>query len=87
LSTVPLGYAAEQTEPQLIPEGLLVTVPGPEVVTVRTEVARLKLAVTVTGVLSASVQAAVPAQPLPLQRVNVEPMAGVAVSVTAVPDT
>jgi hypothetical protein len=49
LSTVPLGYAAEQTEPQLIPEGLLVTVPGPEVVTVRAEVARLKLAVTVTG--------------------------------------
>ena len=35
VSNDPLGYVAEQTEPQLIPAGLLVTVPGPEVVTVR----------------------------------------------------
>jgi hypothetical protein len=30
-----LGYVAEQTEPQLIPEGVLVTLPGPELTTVR----------------------------------------------------
>ena len=35
VSRVPLGYVAEQTEPQLIPEGVLVTLPGPELATVR----------------------------------------------------
>ena len=35
VTSVALGYAPEQTEPQLIPEGVLVTVPGPDVATAR----------------------------------------------------
>ena len=34
VSSVPWGYVAEQSERQLIPAGVLVTVPGPEVATV-----------------------------------------------------
>jgi hypothetical protein len=49
------------------------------------EVATLKLAVTVTDVLPAKVQGAVPAQPPPLQPVKIEPAAGVAARVTEVP--
>src|SRR2546425_9270469 len=68
-----------------MPAGLLVTVPAPapalETVSTR---AGVKVAVTVVAAESVTVQAPVPEQP-PLQPVKVEPAAGTAVSVTAVP--
>jgi hypothetical protein len=48
-------------------------------------VVSVKLAVTVVGALRVTVQAPVPEQPPPLQPLKVEPVAGGAVSVTAVP--
>src|SRR5439155_18551266 len=73
--------------PQLIPAGELVTVPlpVPALLTVSAKVGRAKVAVTVVAALRVTVQAPVPEQPPPLQPVKVEPAAGVAVSVTAVP--
>src|SRR2546427_6989810 len=73
--------------PQLIPAGELVTVPlpVPAGVTVRAKVCTVNVAVTVVAAESVTVQVPVPEQPPPLQPVKVEPAAGVAVSVTAVP--
>jgi hypothetical protein len=45
----------------------------------------LNVAVTVTAAVTVTVQEPVPEQLPPLQPVKVEPVAGVAVSVTAVP--
>ena len=45
----------------------------------------MKVAVTVVAALRVTVQVPVPLQPPPLQPVKVEPAAGAAVSVTAVP--
>src|SRR5439155_1548832 len=70
VTAVPLVKLAEQAAPQLIPAGELVTVPVP---------------VTVVAAERVTVQAPVPEQLPPLQPVKVEPAAGVAVSVTAVP--
>jgi hypothetical protein len=81
------GKEYEQLEPQLIPTGLLLTVPLPAPVlpTLRVyEVFKLKLAVTVTFVAKFTVQVPVPEQPPPLQPVKVEPAAAVAVNVTTV---
>jgi len=80
--TVPLNDA-EQLVPQLIPAGLLVTVPVPEPlkVTVRGYVVKAKVAVTDCGPLIVTEHVLVPVQP-PLHPVNVDPTAGVAVSVT-----
>jgi hypothetical protein len=92
VTVLPVEYVAEQLEPQLIPDGELVIVPGPvfptltvKDVEVGVEVAILKLAVTVTDVLVAKVQGAVPVQPPPLHPVKVEPAEGVAARVTEVP--
>jgi hypothetical protein len=92
VTVLPVEYVAEQLEPQLIPDGELVIVPGPvfptltvKVVEVGVEVARPKLAVTVTDVLVAKVQEAVPAQPPPLQPLKIEPAEGVAARVMEVP--
>ena len=65
---------------------MLVTVPEPDVVTVSGNDATLKLAVTATPVFVAIVHGAVPEQPPPVQPSNVEPAAGVPVSVTMVPE-
>src|SRR2546428_7906962 len=80
---VPLGYVSEQSAPQVIPPGVLVTVPPPvpALVTVRMKVG-VKVAVTVVAALMVTVQVPVPEQPPPLQPLKVEPAAGVAVSVT-----
>jgi hypothetical protein len=84
---VPLVKLAEQVLPQLIPAGLLVTVPlpAPTFVTVCVMVFRLKVAVTVVAVVTVTKQEPVPVQPPPLQPANVEPPAAVAVRVTGVP--
>ena len=34
VTTVPLAYALEQMEPQVMPDGVLTTVPGPDFTTV-----------------------------------------------------
>ena len=82
--------AYEQVAPQLIPVGLLITVPLPVPVlfTVRMGVRIVKLAVTVVVVNTLIVQIVlVPEQPSPPQPVKIEPVDGVAVSVTKVPET
>src|SRR5207249_698877 len=87
VTAVPLAKLAEQVAPQLIPTGALVTVPlpVPALLTVSAKLGRLKVAVTVVAAETVTVQAPVPEQPPPLQPLKVEPAAGAAVSVTAVP--
>src|SRR5438093_1106081 len=87
VTAVPLEYAAAQVAPQEMPAGLLVIVPVPAPVfeTVSVKFCTAKVAVTVVAALSVTVQVPVPEQPPPLQPVKVEPAAGAAVKVTAVP--
>ena len=72
----------------MIPAGVLVTVPLPDVpalVTVRVKLGTPKVAVTVVAADIVTVHEPVPEHPPPLHPVKIEPDAGVAVSVTAVP--
>src|SRR5438093_267706 len=87
VTAVPVANAAEHVGPQEMPAGALVTVPVPVPLglTVSVKVCTAKVAVTVVAALSVTVQVPVPVQPPPLQPVNVDPAAGVAVKVTAVP--
>src|SRR5215831_3319694 len=88
VTAVPLANGAEQVVPQETPVGALVTVPDPvpALLTVSVNVCSAKVAVTVCAALIVTVQVLpVPVQTPPLQPVNVEPAAGVAVRVTAVP--
>src|SRR2546428_13031883 len=62
-----------------------VPLPAPALATVSVKVGRVKVAVTVVAAFSVTVQAPLPEQPPPVQPVKVEPAAGGAVSVTAVP--
>jgi hypothetical protein len=90
VTAVPLLNLALHVCPQLMPEGLLLTVPVPvpEGVTVSCTVVgpalAANVAVTVAAAESVTLQAPPPVQP-PDQPVNVEPPVGVAVRVTAVP--
>jgi hypothetical protein len=86
VTLVPLEKEALHVEPQLIPLGLLVTVPVPARETLSTgdEAPVLKLAVAEASALRVSVQVVVPEQP-PDQPAKVEPAAGVAVRVMVVP--
>src|SRR3989442_3427757 len=87
VTAVPLAKLAEQVAPQLMPAGALVTVPlpVPAGVTVRVKVCTVKVAVTVVAAESVTTHVPVPEQPPPVQPEKVEPAAGVAVNVTAVP--
>src|SRR5436309_8496074 len=87
VTAVPLVKLAEQVAPQVIPAGELVTVPlpVPALLTVSAKLGRLKVAVTVVAVETVTTQVPVPEHPPPLQPLKVEPAAGLAVSVTAVP--
>src|SRR5207245_193254 len=87
VTTVPLAKLAVHVAPQVIPAGALVTVPlpVPAGVTVRARGLSVKVAVVVAAAASATTHVPVPEQPPPLQPVKVEPAAGVAVNVTAVP--
>ncbi len=87
VTAVPVVNAVEQAVPQEMPAGALVTVPlpAPDLVTVSAKDDCMKVAVTFWAVLIVTVQVlVVPVQPPP-QPVKVEPAAGVAVNVTAVP--
>src|SRR5207247_8405682 len=81
VTAVPLAKLAVQVAPQLIPTGALVTVPlpVPALLTVSAKVGRATVAVTVVAALRVTVQVPVPEHPPPLQPVQVEPAAGVAV--------
>src|SRR5206468_2872653 len=85
VTTVPLTKVAVQVGPQSMAAGVLDTVPAPApgLETVRTKVG-VKVAVTAVAAVRVTVQGPVPVQPPPLQPVNAEPRAGVAVSVTVV---
>lgn len=83
LTLVPLLNMAVQVEGQLIPAGLLVTVPEPVTVTVKVTGCEVNVADTDWLLLSLSVhKAPLHAPPNP---VNPEPVPAVAVSVTDVP--
>src|SRR5215467_12578572 len=84
-----VGNEALHVFPQLMPAGLLVTVPAPvpALVTVRVEGTALKVAVTDLFALITTTHVPVPLHPLPLQPPKVDPVAAVAVKVTVVPDT
>lgn len=86
LTVLPLGKFAEQAVPQLMPLGLLVTVPPPvpDLVTVTAVLAAaLKTAVTVAFPVTAHIT--VPEHPPPLHPANTDPGEAEAVSVTDVP--
>src|SRR5438876_6096701 len=87
VTAVPLAYVAAQVAPHEMPAGLLVSVPipAPVLLTVSVKVCTAKVAVTVVAALSVTVHVPVPEQLPPLQPVKVEPAAGAAVKVTAVP--
>jgi hypothetical protein len=89
VTTVPLAKLAEHVVPQLMAVGELVTAPPPvpAFVTARAKVVgdAVKVAVTVVVAVSVTVQEPVPEQPPPLQPVKLEPLAGAALRVTAVP--
>ena len=87
MTAVPLGNAAEHVAPQVMPAGLLVTVPAPapDLLNVNMKVGIANVAVTVVPAFRVTVQVPLPEQPPPLQPVKVEPASGVAVRVTAVP--
>jgi hypothetical protein len=86
VTTVPLLKLALQMLPQLIPVGLLVTVPVPvpALVTLNLNAGTLNVAVTDFAALIVTLQVPVPLQ-APLQPANVDPAAALAVSVTTVP--
>jgi hypothetical protein len=76
-----------QSTPQLIPAGLLVTVPVPvpALTTLRVYEFKLNMAVTVVAAVIVTVQPPVPEQPPPVHPANVELTAGEAVRLTIVP--
>src|SRR5438105_478457 len=80
------SYGAEHEAPQAIPTEVLVTVPVPvpACATVSVKLCSVNVAVTAVAAVMVTVHGPVPVHPPPLQPVNVEPVAGVAVSVTAV---
>ena len=87
VTAVPLVKPCEQVVPQAMPVGALLTVPVPvpDLVTLSVKDDCTKLAVTEAAAVIVVVHVPAPVQPPPLQPANVEPAAGVAVKVTAVP--
>lgn len=93
---VPAGKLAEQVGSQLMPAGVLDTLPVPAPVCILVTVSvnvpsppppeALNVAVTVVFELRVTAQFPVPEQPPPLQPAKSEPEAGVAVKVTTVSD-
>jgi hypothetical protein len=88
VTVVPLGKLQLHVAPQEMPDGELVTVPvpAPDLLTDKICVGPVNDAVTFLAVSMVTTQFPVPEQ-APLQPVNVEPDAGVAVIVNVVPNT
>jgi hypothetical protein len=86
VTLVPLAKFALHVPGQVMPAGMLVTVPDPlpATVTDKAKVTVLKVAVTAWAALIVTVQVPVPVQAL-LQPAKVEPVAGISVKVTLVP--
>jgi hypothetical protein len=89
VTAVPLGKLAVQVEPQLMPEGLLVTVPDPAPASLTVSwtggtAEVLKVAVTAASAVSVTLHAPVPVQ-APDHPAKEEPGLAVAVRVTAAP--
>ena len=88
VTAVPTTYASEQSEPQLIPAGLEVTVPLPRTTLLTAVVSvkrfRSKLAVTDFAAVMRTVHVAPDVELQPVQPTNTEFAAGEAVSVTDV---
>jgi len=88
VTDVPLMYGSEQSAPQLIPDGLAVTVPAPRSAFATASVyTSLNVAVTVRAAVIVTVHVFADAESHPDQPVNAEPDAAVAVRVTVVPLT
>ena len=87
VTVVPLAKVEEQVAPQVMPAGELETepVPVPALLTVSVRGMRVNVAVTDVAAVRVTTQVPVPLQPPPDQPVKLEPVSGVAVSVTAVP--
>jgi hypothetical protein len=87
VTLVPPPKLALHVPGQLMPAGVLVTVPEPvpAVVTDNAKLTRLKVAVTDWAAFIVTVQLPVPVQAPPLHPAKVEPVAALAVSVTLVP--
>src|SRR5207237_4504109 len=73
VTAVPLAKLAAQVAPQVMPAGLLVTLPAPvpALETVRVKVCGGKVAVTVVAAESVAVQGPVPAEAAPLAALKV----------------
>ena len=84
VTSVPKSKTPKQVSPQKIPAGDEVTEPGPVVVTESVRVVRVKVAVTVDADVTVTTHVPLPVH-APDQPANVEPVAGVAISVTTVP--
>jgi hypothetical protein len=88
VTVLPVLKLAEHSVPQLMPLGLLLTLPEPLFTTLRVYFdgagAGAKVAVAVAFAASVKLQAAVPVQ-APLQPLNTMPASGVAVRLTGVP--
>jgi hypothetical protein len=87
VTVVPNTYDCEQSEPQLIPAGVEVTVPppSPDLVTVSAKFRRLNVAVTDLAALMVTLHVAPETVSHPVHPMTAEPVAGEAVSATAVP--
>lgn len=88
VSTAPGSTTVAHVAPQVMPAGLLLTVPAPEPFLARVSVGRA-VNVAVTAVLPDSVVAhgPVPEHPPPDQPLNTDPASGVAVRTTSVPSS
>jgi hypothetical protein len=87
VTTVLLVKDSEQSVPQLIPDGLELTLPlmRPVVLTVRTKRGTSKVAVTARAASMVTVHAVPETVSHPLQPAKVDPLAALAVRVTLVP--
>jgi len=87
VTLVPLAYGSEQSVPQLIPDGLELTVPlpVPVLLTVRTKLDESNVAVTVLAIFIVTVHVVPDTVSHPLQLPKVDPPAALAVRVTLVP--
>ncbi len=85
VTVVPELKLTEQLVVQLMPAGLLTTVPEPLIVRFTGNGASVKLAATDCAALIVTTHDPVPEQPPPVHPVNTDPAAALAFSVTAVP--